>query len=198
MARASAAFPTLVTKRLRLRQFEARDLVGLHACFSDQQAMRFWNFPACKTMAETATMLAWLANTTRRADSLAWAVAKKSNGQLIGMVNYHQRQARHGRLHLGYIIAPRQQGNGFGAEAVRAVLSYCSEALKAHRIEALIHPDNAASIRLVERLGFCCEGGPLTDYWRVGGTYMSPMIYALINRQQSRKSPRAAARRPPA
>jgi [ribosomal protein S5]-alanine N-acetyltransferase len=198
MARAPATFPTLVTKRLRLRQFETGDLVGLHTCFSDQQAMRFWNFPACRTMAETANMLAWLASTTRRHDHLAWAIAKKSSGQLIGMVNYHHRDARHRRLHLGYIIAPGQQGNGFGTEAVRAVLSYCSEALKAHRIGASIHPDNAASIRLVEGLGFCCEGGPLTDYWRVGGKSVSPMIYALVKRQRPAKSSRVVARRPPA
>ena len=49
----SKTFPTLATKRLRLRQFEARDLQGLHACFGDPDAMRYWNFPACKTEAET-------------------------------------------------------------------------------------------------------------------------------------------------
>src|SRR5215471_17651927 len=50
-----------------------------------------------------------------------------------------------------------------------------------HRIEALIHPDNVASMRLVDRLGFHCEGGPLRDYWRVGDGYASVMIYARIN-----------------
>ena len=49
-----------------------------------------------------------------------------------------------------------------------------------HRVEALIHPDNAASIRLAERLGFRYEGGPLRDYWRVGDGYMSVMVYALL------------------
>ena len=45
---------------------------------------------------------------------------------------------------------------------------------------AVIHPDNAASIRLVMRLGFRCEGGPLRDYWRVGDEYASVMMYALL------------------
>ena len=52
-----------------------------------------------------------------------------------------------------------------------------------HRIEALIHPDNAASIRLVERLGFRCEGGPLRDRWRRGEGYLSVMMYALHRRR---------------
>jgi ribosomal-protein-alanine N-acetyltransferase len=70
---------------------------------------------------------------------------------------------------------------GFAAKIVRAVLKYCVDELDVHRVEALIHPDNVASTRLVEALGFCCEGGPLTDYWRVGDRYVSVMIYAFIN-----------------
>jgi len=46
MARAADTFPTLTSKRLRLRRFETGDLAGLHACFADQAAMRFWNFPS--------------------------------------------------------------------------------------------------------------------------------------------------------
>ena len=67
---------------------------------------------------------------------------------------------------------------------MRALLAHCFDDLGVHRIQALIHPDNSASIRLVERLGFCCEGGPLTDYWRVGEAYMSVMLFALLSPAQ--------------
>ena len=70
-------------------------------------------------------------------------------------------------------------------EAVGAMVAYCFDELAIHRIEALIHPDNVASIRLVERLGFRCEGGPLRDRWRRGEDYMSVMMYALIARRPS-------------
>ena len=65
-------------------------------------------------------------------------------------------------------------------EAVAALVAYCLGELAVHRIEALIHSDTLASIRLVERLGFRCEGGPLRDRWRRGEGYMSVMMYALI------------------
>jgi ribosomal-protein-alanine N-acetyltransferase len=48
----------------------------------------------------------------------------------------------------------------------------------------MISPDNHASIRLVERLGFRREGGPLRDYWRVGEQYTSVLIFALIDSDQ--------------
>jgi RimJ/RimL family protein N-acetyltransferase len=184
MAKTAEIFPTLVTRRLRLRQFKARDAADLHTCLGDQEAMRFWNSPACKTVAETERALRWLSKTSSPYDHLAWAVCKKSSDQCIGMVNYHHRDARNRRLELGYIVAPKHQRKGFAAEIVRAVIRYCLDKLDVHRIEALIHPDNVASTRLVEGLGFLCEGGPLQDYWRVGDKYISVMMYALINHRR--------------
>jgi len=174
------SFPALATKRLRLRPFAERDLQGLHACFGDEGAMRYWNSPACKSEAETGRWLRYLAKTTSPYDYLAWAVADKRSDLCIGMVNYHHREARNARLEIGYILAPGQQGRGLMTEAVAALVTYCLEDLAVHRIEALIHPDNVASIRLVERLDFRCEGGPLRDRWRRGEGYMSVMMYALI------------------
>ena len=174
------AHPTLVTKRLRLRQFEPRDVAGLHACFGDPVAMRYWNFPPCKTEAESERWVKILSKTTSPYDFLAWAVADKRSDRCIGMVNYHHREAHNRRLEIGYILAPAQQGRGLMTEAMQAMLAHCFEELAVHRVQALIHPDNAASIRLAERLGFRCEGGPLRDYWRVGDGYMSVMMYALL------------------
>jgi RimJ/RimL family protein N-acetyltransferase len=188
MTKATNRFPTLTTTRLRLRRFERRDLADLHACLSDPAAMRYWNCPPCKTMTDTEKALAWLLKTTSPYDHLAWAACKKSNDRCIGMVNYHRRDTRNRRLQLGYITAPKHQRNGFGTEAVRAVLNYCAEDLNIHRVEALIHPDNLASIGLAEGLGFCCEGGPLIDYWRVGAKFVSVMIYALINNKDKQNA----------
>ena len=172
--------PILATKRLRLRQFEARDVEGLHACFGDPEAMRYWNFLPCATEAESARWVGILEKNTSPYQFLAWAVADKRSDKCIGMVNYHHRQARNAKLEIGYILASAQQGRGLMTEALEALLAYCFKELAVHRVEALIHPDNVASIRLAERLGFRCEGGPLRDYWRVGDSYMSVMVYALL------------------
>jgi len=184
MAKSTQEFPALTTGRLHLRRVEPRDKMDLHACFGDPEAMRFWNFPASTTVAETERTLGWLSKTTSPYDHLAWTIADQSNDQCIGIVNYHHRGARNKRLEIGYIIAPKQQRKGFGTEAVRATVDYCADKLGVHRVEALIHPDNLASIRLVARLGFRCEGGPLIDYWHVGDKYLSVMIYACVFRDE--------------
>lgn len=57
-------YPTFTTKRLRLPPLADSDLDGLHACFGDKEAMRYWNFPACKSETETGRWLKQLAKTT--------------------------------------------------------------------------------------------------------------------------------------
>jgi ribosomal-protein-alanine N-acetyltransferase len=75
-------------------------------------------------------------------------------------------------------------------EALHAVITYCIRELHVHRVEAIIDPDNAASIRVAARLGFRREGGPLRDYWRVGDSYRSPVVYGLL--AEELKAPRKA------
>src|SRR5262249_9175383 len=129
---------------------------------------------------ETEKVLQWFAKATSPYDHLAWGVTEKRGNDCIGMVNYHHRDARNRKLEIGYALARSHQRKGFAIEAVGALVEYCADRLGVHRVEALIHPDNTASIKLVERLGFRCEGGPLTDYWLVGDRYLSAMIYARI------------------
>jgi len=178
-----------------LRRFEPRDADGLHACFGDVDAMRYWNFPACETRAERARWARILARASSPYSHQAWAMAEKRGDRCIGMVNYHHREGHNKRLEIGYILARSYYGRGLMTEALRALITYCFDELGTHRIEALIEPDNAASIRLVERLGFRREGGPLRDYWRVGASYRSVMVYGLIDSDGKTAAPSG---RPPA
>ena len=64
-------------------------------------------------------------------------------------------------------------------EAVRAVLGHCFGVLDTHRVEAEIEPENKASIRLAERVGFQREG-LLRDRMFVGGEPRSVLMYSLL------------------
>lgn len=182
-------FPDLITPRLRLRRFEPRDVDGLHACFGNIEAMRYWNFPACKSKTETERWVRFLARASNARSYQAWAIAERHSNHCIGMVNYHHREPHNRRLEIGYILAPSHQRQGLMTEALQALVAYCFDELRTHRIEAMISSDNHASIRLVERLGFRHEGGPLRDYWRVGEQYVSVLVFGLID--SDRRSARA-------
>ena len=58
---------------------------------------------------------------------------------------------------LGYALLPEHVGQGLAREATEAVMAYAQSALHLTRIAAIVNPDNARSIRLLEHLGFAFE-----------------------------------------
>jgi ribosomal-protein-alanine N-acetyltransferase len=60
--------------------------------------------------------------------------------------------------YLGYYVFVPHNGHGYMTRGLRAVVSHAFGKIKLHRLEANIQPGNDSSRRLVERLGFRCEG----------------------------------------
>jgi ribosomal-protein-alanine N-acetyltransferase len=170
--------PVLHTTRLRLRLLTEDDAPGLHEAYGDATAMRFWDAQPSRDLAETRQRIA-----RSREASPQWhatfALERRETGQFVGAVNYHDRRPLNRRLVLGWIIVPNCWQQGLAHEAVGALLDHCFQALDAHRIEAEIDPENTASRRLAERLGFRQEG-LLRDRLWVAGRPSSCYMYSLL------------------
>ena len=106
-------------------------------------------------------------------------MADAATDRCLGLVNYHDGHIRSKRVSIGYIINPTRQRQGIATEAVSAMLDFCFGPLGLHRAQAFIHPDNTASIALVENLGFRREG-LLRDNLRVGDVWRNDVLYALL------------------
>jgi predicted acetyltransferase len=91
----------------------------------------------------------------------------------------HDGHIRYKRVTIGYIIDPGRHQEGIATEAVSAMLDFCFGELHLHRVQAFIQPDNTASRKLVEKLGFRSEG-LLRDNLRVGGAWRDEMLFALL------------------
>lgn len=78
------------------------------------------------------------------------------SGALIGDLGVHLDEGG-AVATVGYTLAPEHQGRGLATEAVGAVVDRLFDH-GVHRIAATLDPDNVASARLVERLGFRYEG----------------------------------------
>lgn len=64
----------------------------------------------------------------------------------------------HRFANLGYWIRTDEVGRGYATEAVRRLAHFGIETLGLHRIELVIAPENAASLRVAETAGARCEG----------------------------------------
>jgi ribosomal-protein-alanine N-acetyltransferase len=81
---------------------------------------------------------------------------------------------------LGYSIDQHQNGKGYMTEALGAAVQLAFGPLKLHRLEANIMPQNAASIRVVEKLGFVCEGNS-PKYLKINGHWEDHLHYVIRN-----------------
>ena len=79
---------------------------------------------------------------------------------------------------IGYWIDQRYAGRGFVPLAVALATDHCLFAMGLHRIEIAIRPENTASLRVVEKLGFA-EYGYAPRYLHIDGDWRDHRLFAL-------------------
>ena len=94
---------------------------------------------------------------TRDDGEIRVAIILASNGRMCGGVGLRPDTA-HQRAELGYWIGVPYWGNGYATEAAKAMVHYGFEMLKLHRVTATHAKQNAASGRILVKLGMRHEG----------------------------------------
>ena len=147
--------PTLTTARLRLRPAGSTDTDALHALWTDPKVRRWlWD----DDVIPRATVEAVIAD---GAASFAahgyghWLVVDDTDG-VVGFCGL-RRVVDGGEVELLYALAPAFWGKGYATEAARAVLAHGFDRVGLGRIVAQTDVPNAASVRVLERLGMTRE-----------------------------------------
>lgn len=141
------------TERLRLRPLTVDDAEGMHAVYSDEEAMRWWSHPPHGSIDETR---AKLAKNTTAPDWRAWAITLRDHDTAIGQLAAHEK--RQGRVvEIGYSLARAHWGKGYAREAVSRLLDLLFRGEGHRRVVADTDPDNTGSNALLQRLGFVHE-----------------------------------------
>ena len=96
-------------------------------------------------------------------------------GQLT-VTNITAGSARWGQI--GYWIDKGHAGQGVMPTAVALAVDYCLFELGLHRIEVAIRPENAASLRVVEKLGFT-RIGLAPRYLHIDGDWRDHLLFAI-------------------
>lgn len=111
--------------------------------------------------------------------SIRWGIELKENAQVIGTVGFHAWAFSHNRAEIGYELNVNYHGKGYACEALTAVISYVFQDMGLNRIEALVYPQNEASERLLQRIGFQLKG-LLKQYAFFRDTYVNLNMFALL------------------
>lgn len=81
---------------------------------------------------------------------------------------------------VGYKLDERACHQGYMYEALSFLLPELSQSCHVRRIEAMVLPENSASIRILERLSFIKEGY-LHSFAQINGTWRDHLLYAYLN-----------------
>lgn len=151
--------PEIETDRLLLRMFTPKDGAAMYdRIWTDEEVMRYvqpGGWPHARE--ESSALVQQLIDRFSERGFGQWAIVPKRAGELIGYcgLRYVNKTTD---VELLYGIVARYWGRGFATEAARASLRFGFEEARLERIVALALPGNAASRRVMEKLGMKLEG----------------------------------------
>jgi [ribosomal protein S5]-alanine N-acetyltransferase len=107
-------------------------------------------------------------------------IFRNEDQKLVGgltITNVRRGVAQAGSL--GYWMGAAYARQGYMTAAVRVFVPFAFSTLKLHRIEAACIPENAASVRLLEKTGFKREGYA-REYLCINGMWQDHFLYGQV------------------
>ncbi|MEO3768639.1 GNAT family protein [Streptomyces sp. B8F3] len=186
------ATPTLHTARLHLRPFTEADADHLFALHSSTHVMRYWDSPPWTERARAERFLARCREMADEGTGARVAVDRASDGAFVGWCGLTSFDPDYRSASLGYCLDPPMWGHGYATEAAHALLRWAFDTLDLNRVQAEADTRNAASGRVLEKVGFVREG-TLREDCVVNGEVSDSWVFGLIRREWDPSGPAAAA-----
>ena len=152
--------PTIATDRLLLRGFAAADFEAYAALLADPAVTRYLGDGRPISRIDAWRQLALIIGHWELRGFGLWAVEERATRTLVGRIGCFEPEGWPG-FEIGYVLSPRFWGLGYATEGAAAALRFAREEQHAPQVISLIHPDNAASIRVAQRLGATATGTTL-------------------------------------
>jgi RimJ/RimL family protein N-acetyltransferase len=176
--------PTLETTRLILRKMTPSDAEAVFAYASDPEVTRHVVWDAHRSIEDSETFLRSVVGGYENAQAIDWGIVYKGNGRFVGGCGIAGWDPDHARAEVGYVISREYWGRGLVPEAVRAMLAFGFERLGLNRIEARCIAENAASARVMEKVGMTYEG-TLRQREFIKGAPRDIKIYSVLKSEFS-------------
>lgn len=143
----------LETDRLSVREMTASDVDAFYEIYSDTSITEYMEGLFDNPEDERLYTRNYIRDIYGFYGYGLWTVIEKASGSIIGRAGISNRDG-YTLPELGFVIGKAYQHKGYAFEVCSAILNYAEYELGFKAIQALIMPENSASIRLIRRLGF--------------------------------------------
>jgi [ribosomal protein S5]-alanine N-acetyltransferase len=144
----------VTSERLQYRPLCRASLEAFHSLVQDEHVRRY-------LMDGQILPLEWSERRIRESEALferravgLWLVEEKSTADLIGFCGFLEIPSLHPAPQLVYAMFERHTGRGYATEMARASIAYARRRAGFEKIVAGVDEVNAASLRVLEKLGF--------------------------------------------
>ena len=187
----------VVTPRLVLRPPRASDVPELRQLLrANVDHLRPWE-PAPVPGEDPTSLTAVTNRVTRqrrdwkRGDAYTLLMTLRGRGErIVGRINLGGiLRGAFQNAYVGYWIDRENQGRGLMTEGVQGTLAFAFDAAKLHRVQIAIMPRNAASLRVMEKVGARREG--LAErYLQIAGSWEDHVLFAVTREEWEKKRDR--------
>jgi len=186
-------FPEIATTRLVLRDLEASDGPRIFSYHRHPDIARFqsWGTESVDVVQSYIRRLA--AADPDTAGAWYQVGIYLAGGKLMGDCGFRPLKDEPRQAEVGITLAPEFHGQGYAAEALRALLSYLFGTLGKHRVFGSIDPANTASIALLRRAGMRQEAHLVKSLW-FRGEWVDDVIFALLEEEWDVENSRAISK----
>jgi ribosomal-protein-alanine N-acetyltransferase len=151
----------LETGRLLLRPFDLQDSDSLHGILRQEEVTRYLPEDVM-SLEEVKRIVEWLTecyqkNTPGHIVKLTLAVVWKEDQRIIGWCGLGPLEFNPRDIEIYYGLSKEYWGKGIATEAAKAMLRYAFDNIKLDKIVAVTHPDNIASVKIIEKMGMSYE-----------------------------------------
>ncbi|MHB1095036.1 MAG: GNAT family N-acetyltransferase [Gemmatimonadaceae bacterium] len=145
------------TDRLILRELQLADAEFMHAVLNDADFLANVGDRNVRTVDDAAAYIASGPRASYAQHGFGlWAVELRDGGATVGICGLLKRDGLDAP-DVGFALLPSHRGRGYASEAASAALTHGREQLRLERVLAIVKPQNAASIRVLEKLGMVRE-----------------------------------------
>lgn len=169
----------LETPSLRLRPLVLSDAEAMHGIYADPETMKYWSSEPVEDLDGTRRRVQADLDAAADGSMAFWAITLKGEDKAIGKCVLLHYSPTNRRAEVGYVLNRQYWGKGLMLEAMQALIGHAFDDLGLHRLEADTDPENAASLRLLERLGFQREG-LFRERWDVYGKWQDSVMLGLL------------------
>ncbi|MBI4731897.1 MAG: GNAT family N-acetyltransferase [Chloroflexi bacterium] len=144
--------PTIQTHRLFLRPWTPEDAPVLFQILQEPEIFQYFPPSPPPTLEKTGRYITHqLAHWQDRGYG-HWAVISQDDNRVVGWAGLEYLPELD-QTEVAYLLSRKVWGRGYATEAARAAVGFGFETCRLPGIIGLVHPENAASIRVLEKCG---------------------------------------------